>query len=594
MQSNIADSAQAAYSFYRETKDSLSDRGGVSTLTFDELNRLYNIMLRAGRDDAFAKALDVCEASLEKELPLADRIDKLLSEYSVIHGVDIRGELYEIKGAEGTIYFKAETDRDAHAYRLGDSITFHITVRDKQSTQITSCDKLEYTYEIEGVDERFTGVADGRLGTLTVTIPSERILSSSFVKNGESKGILIRLSVSAVSVEAQEKFLGGAVVDMHKLAVDAKKPEDFDEYWRKNLDACFRVSPIDPVLTPYEKKGVVVSDVRRDDGTFSRERGKLITEENYFHANKVDAQKLAIYHAKGRNLDITEATLDEYDVYEIYLKSPGPCPSSLVLSIPKAAQKNAKVFMAFPGYGAHAPNIYVASNAVSFMVSHHGYWVDASNEELYTDLNRGENPILGNYGKANGKPNSNYDDPYDCYLLYLLLRDFQALRFAYELPRGTLGTHFDGVLREIYSSLLRAWNGKIELSGWSMGGYQTLCVAALAAKTGIPLTFVRSVIPGFCNLSGHAVGGRFDNVFGIKYDKAMPYLDAAVLAEYVDSYVEIPRCGLGDYTCPPAGILAAYNAMRCKKKINIYQNATHGYVPSDTCIFTCEEDPQGK
>ena len=170
-----------------------------------------------------------------------------------------------------------------------------------------------------------------------------------------------------------------------------------------------------------------------------------------------------------------------------------------------------------------------------------------------------------------------------------LLLDLAGSSLASDSLDNFISSLFDGLLGEIYSSLLRAWDGKIELSGWSMGGYQTMCVAGLAAKAGIPLSFVRSVIPGFCNLSGHAVGGRFNNVFGIGYDEAMRYLDAAALAEYIDSYVEIPRCGLGDYTCPPAGIIAAYNAMKCKKKIRIYQNATHGYVPADTDIFTSEE-----
>ena len=181
----------------------------------------------------------------------------------------------------------------------------------------------------------------------------------------------------------------------------------------------------------------------------------------------------------------TEETLAEYDLYEVYLKSLGPCPSSLILSIPKAAEKSAKAFLAFPGYGAYAPSMYAATNAIGLMVTHHGYWVDASADELYTALNKGENPVLGNYGRANGKPNSGYDDLYDCYMLYLLLRDFQAIRFAYDLPRGVLGTQFDGVLGEIYASLVRAWNGKIELSGWSMGGYQTLCLGGLSAKAGI-------------------------------------------------------------------------------------------------------------
>ena len=584
------DGARTAYAFYSQTKSSLPGRGGVSTLSFDELNALYNIALRARRDGDFAKALEACGSPNGEALPIPERIDAILAEYSSVHGVDIREELYEVKGAEGTVYFKAETDRDAHAYRLGDSITFHITARAKATGQIVSCERLTYTYEIEGVEGAVSGTADGSGGSLTVTVPSERILSSSFVENGESRGMIVRLSVSAVGVEEQEKFLGGAVVDMDKLRVAAEKPDDFDEYWRKNLRACFAVSPIDQSVTPYTKGGVVVSDLRRDGDAFSREHGRLITEENYFHVNKIDAKKLALYHEKGKNLSITEETLGEYDLYEVYLKAPGPCPTAIALSIPKAAQKNAKVFMAFPGYGAHAPNLYAANGAIGFMVSHNGYWVDASDEELYNSLNRGEDPILGNYGKANGKPNSNYDDPYDCYMLYLLLRDFQALRFAYELPQGKLGTQFDGLLGELYSSLSRAWNGKTELSGWSMGGYQSLCVAGLAAKAGIPLSFVRAVIPGFCNLAGHAVGGRFNNVFGIGYTEAMRYLDAAVLAEYIDAYVEIPRCGLGDYTCPPAGIIAAYNAMKCKKKISIYQNTTHGYVPSDTDIFTCEED----
>ena len=589
---NQEDGARTAYAFYSKTKRSLPGRGGVSALSFDELNTLYNIALRARRDGNFAKAFAACEPPDGEALPIPERIDAILAEYSSVHGVDIREELYEVKGAEGTVYFKAETDRDAHAYRLGDSITFHITVRAKATGQIVSCDRLEYTYEIEGVEGAVSGTGDGSGGSLTVTVPSEQILSSSFVENGESRGMIVRLSVSAVGVEEQEKFLGGAVVDMDKLRVAAEKPDDFDEYWQKNLRTCFAVSPIDQSVTPYTKGGVVVSDIRRDHGEFSTERGKLITEENYFHAERVDKKKLAAYHAKGMNLTATEAVLDRYDVYEIYLKAPGPCPSTLMMSIPKAAEGNARAFLGFAGYGSHAPSIYASGNVIACSISHNGYWADASDEELYNSLNRGENPILGNYGKANGKPNSNYDDPYDCYLLYLLLRDFQALRFVYELPRGTLGTHFDGVLGEIYSSLSRAWNGKTELSGWSMGGYQSLCVAGLAAKAGIPLSFVRAVIPGFCNLSGHAVGGRFNNVFGIGYTEAMRYLDAAVLAEYIDAYVEIPRCGLGDYTCPPAGIIAAYNAIRCKKKINIYQNATHGYVPADTCIFTREEDPK--
>ena len=40
MAADIRDDARAAYSFYRGIQDSLSGRGGVSALSFDELNVL--------------------------------------------------------------------------------------------------------------------------------------------------------------------------------------------------------------------------------------------------------------------------------------------------------------------------------------------------------------------------------------------------------------------------------------------------------------------------------------------------------------------------------------------------------------------------
>ena len=149
MHASQEDAARTALTYYQGIKGSLAGRGGVSSLSFDELNTLYNIALRARRDRDFAKALATLEDGEGAAVPLPERIDALLSDYSSVHGVDIRGELYEIRKAGGTIYFKAQTDREAHAYRLGDSITFHITVRDKATGQITSCDELEYSYEID-------------------------------------------------------------------------------------------------------------------------------------------------------------------------------------------------------------------------------------------------------------------------------------------------------------------------------------------------------------------------------------------------------------------------------------------------------------
>ena len=41
----------------------------------------------------------------------------------------------------------------------------------------------------------------------------------------------------------------------------------------------------------------------------------------------------------------------------------------------------------------------------------------------------------------------------------------------------------------------------------------------------------------------------------------------------------IPRFGLGDYICPPTGVMAMYNNVPCGKKGAVgFQNSTHGYV----------------
>ena len=274
MNSTVQAQAQRYYAFYTEINEKIrTSEKGINSLTFDELNELYNIILRAKADSLIFTAISQCDASCDSEnLHIIDKINRIIDDYSSAHGVDIRDELYEIKTASGVVYFKAQTDKPPHTYRLGDSITFHVTLRDKETRQIACCDTLEYAYEIEGVEGKKQGTADGKDGMLTVTVPSEEILASSFVKDGESKGIMIRLAVSAVGVENQERFLGGAVVDMEKLRMDAKKPDDFDEYWAARLAECTAVCPIDTTLTPYTRDGVVISDIRRDGDTFSREK----------------------------------------------------------------------------------------------------------------------------------------------------------------------------------------------------------------------------------------------------------------------------------------------------------------------------------
>ena len=43
--------------------------------------------------------------------------------------------------------------------------------------------------------------------------------------------------------------------------------------------------------------------------------------------------------------------------------------------------------------------------------------------------------------------------------------------------------------------------------------------------------------------------------------------------------MNITRAGLGDYTCPPTGIVAFWNNLACPRRIVWVQGSTHGYVP---------------
>ena len=59
------------------------------------------------------------------------------------------------------------------------------------------------------------------------------------------------------------------------------------------------------------------------------------------------------------------------------------------------------------------------------------------------------------------------------------------------------------------------------------------------------------------------------------------YFDSVFHAKRVPTTcrVEITRLGMGDYTCPPRGVLLSYYNLKCPAKANLVQGSTHGYVP---------------
>ena len=39
----------------------------------------------------------------------------------------------------------------------------------------------------------------------------------------------------------------------------------------------------------------------------------------------------------------------------------------------------------------------------------------------------------------------------------------------------------------------------------------------------------------------------------------------------------MPRIGLGDYVCPPVGVMSFYNSLKCPKRGIVFQNTRHDY-----------------
>jgi cephalosporin-C deacetylase-like acetyl esterase len=286
--------------------------------------------------------------------------------------------------------------------------------------------------------------------------------------------------------------------------------------------------------------------------------------KNYYHVKKLSVDDVPTLKANG--ISISESSFNSVNIYEVYLKVPGPTPCAGYLCVPKNALPNSLyATISFHGYGASSALILPKVGEITFNVTHHGY-ENGQPESYYKTLQSG---VCASYGRGNGKVNSGYEDREDCYILYMQLRNMQALRFI-----------TDESVNSDIENLSKYWNGKIYFTGTSMGGYQTIAATALANfipedKKTFEIVKSSATVPAWCNLGGKTIDGRLGNRFGIYYEENMDYFDCAILGGFITTNVEIPRCGLGDYTCPPSGIIALYNNLKGEKSISIYQNSTH-------------------
>ncbi|MBO7311052.1 MAG: acetylxylan esterase, partial [Clostridia bacterium] len=148
------------------------------------------------------------------------------------------------------------------------------------------------------------------------------------------------------------------------------------------------------------------------------------------------------------------------------------------------------------------------------------------------------------------------------YFRTMIMRDIQAVRFI----KAYVGT--EGVMINGEKKALGIWNGELRTYGGSQGGFQGIAISALDKD----VTDAFWASPWLCDVAG------MRSVFRPQYTDDFRYFDSIYHARRVRENVNVHIIsGLGDYVCPPSGVVALYNALKASATLEFYQGMTHTY-----------------
>lgn len=278
--------------------------------------------------------------------------------------------------------------------------------------------------------------------------------------------------------------------------------------------------------------------------------------------------KLAAVPVRARLTDVTPGKLKgRYKVCAVEIDCFGPRPATGWLTMPENARERSLPAKArFDGYNGndfHLPKVpeYGSGDCISLHVNAHGYEMVGHDEQYYRDYGNKVNGIVPGAPKraTYALEPSDYDCPTNTYFYYMALRVMRAFDYLKTLPQ---------------------WDGKtLVASGGSQGGLQTMWAAGLVAG----LSEASPGITWGCDIGcpRNGDGPYPSRTWGIPPVPGAAYFDAVLHAKRVPAVckVEITRLGMGDYTCPPRGVLLSYYSLNCPAKANLVQGSTHGYTP---------------
>lgn len=244
-------------------------------------------------------------------------------------------------------------------------------------------------------------------------------------------------------------------------------------------------------------------------------------------------------------------------VYKVKVACAGPNPVTGFLSMPKEKGRY-PARVVFDGYSKDPKFSHrlMTPGMITLHVNAHGY-----------ELFRGPE-----YYEAFFKPFERNDTVY---------------AFSTEENANPDTAYFNGMALRVMRSLdfvktLPEWNGRdLFAQGGSQGGLQAIWAASLEPK----LTRCDCSINWCSNIAGVKLDSRMRG-WHPEYVPGLDYYDTVFHASHIPEtcFVDVLRIGLGDYTCPPSGITAMYNAIKAPKRVAYYQNSTHMFVPFEPTI----------
>ena len=265
-------------------------------------------------------------------------------------------------------------------------------------------------------------------------------------------------------------------------------------------------------------------------------------------------------------------TVKNGKIYAVSIPAPGPRPATGYLTIPSNAKpKSLPIMIRFIGYGPHRQTAPagVVPGMISFTLNAHGQKLE-QNAEYYKKFFASIRTPKYSYA-FDPEQNKN---PETCFFNGMVMRILRAMEYLKTLPE---------------------WNGKTLIAqGGSQGGLQTMWAAALDPD----VTIAQPSITWCCDLAGTEKAKRISGGWRIKYVPALDYYDPVFMAKRIKKAdVTITRAGLGDYVCPPSGLMICYkNLATPKKTIRWVQGSNHGFVPrkSEVIVWTTKKAPPKK